>query len=125
MRVVHEPAGDAPARRVLATEVEIADSPLSQARGLMFRRSLPDGFALVLEVGDGLFPTGPPGRAVHMLFVRVPLDVVWLVDDEVVRTARLSPWTGFGFAKADRVVELPAGGTEGVAPGDAVFLEEA
>ena len=124
MRVVHEPAGDAPARRVLATEVEIADSALSQARGLMFRESPPDEFALVLEVGDGFLPTGPSRQTVHMLFVGAPLDVVWLVDDEVVRTARLSPWTGFASARADRVVELPAGSAEGVSAGDTVFLGE-
>ena len=124
MRVVHEPAGDAAERRVLATEVEIADSVLSQARGVMFRESLPEEFALVLEVGDGLLPTGPSRQTVHMLFVRAPLDVVWLVDNEVVRTARLSPWTGFASARADRIVELPASGAEDVSAGDAVFLGE-
>ncbi len=106
--------------RVLATDVEIADSLLSQATGLMGRAELPGGYALVLEVGEGLF--GPSRQVVHMLFVRTPLDVLWLVDDEVTRVARLEPWRGIGVARADRIVELPPGGADAVEPGDAVSL---
>jgi hypothetical protein len=110
---------------VLATEVELADSTLSQARGLMFRRTVPDGFALVMDVGGGLLAGRPSRQFVHMLFMRTPIDVVWLVDGEVVETARLSPWTDFGIAKATRIIEFPAGGADGVAVGDAVRVEDA
>ena len=106
--------------RVLATDVEIADSMLSQATGLMGRAELSEGYALVLEVGEGLF--GPSRQVVHMLFVRTPLDVLWLVDDEVARVARLRPWRGIGIARADRIVELPPGAADGVEPGHAVQL---
>ena len=75
---------------------------------------------LVLEVGEGLF--GPSRQVVHMLFVRTPLDVLWLVDDEVTRVARLKPWRDIGVAKADRVVKLPPGGADGVEPEDTVSL---
>jgi len=119
MRVVHEPA-DGDKRRVLATEVEVADSTLSQARGLMFRRSLPEEFALVMNLDGGLLASGPSRQFVHMLFMRVPIDVVWLADNEVTKTARLSPWTGLGVAKADRIIELPAGNADGVDVGDVV-----
>lgn len=135
MRLVHQPrdAGDDPPvdgnstagrQRVLASDVELAESAVSQARGLMFRDSLPEGFALVMDLGGGLLSSGPSRQFVHMLFMRVSIDVVWLVDDEVVQTARLSPWTGFGLARADRIVELPAGGADGVGVGDTVRLEE-
>ena len=107
-------------KHLLATDVEMADSLLSQATGLMGRAELPEGYALVLEVGEGLF--GPSRQVVHMLFVRTPLDVLWLVDDEVTRVARLDPWRGIGVARADRIVELPAGAADGVEPGDAVSL---
>lgn len=120
-RVVHEPANGS-GERTIATEVERAESRLSQARGLMFRRSIPEEFALVLETGQGSL--GGPGRQnVHMLFVRFPLDVVWLVDDEVTRVAQLCPWRGFAAARADRILELPAGNATAVEPGDTVRVE--
>ncbi len=123
MRVVHEPA-DGGERRVLATEVEVADSALTRAKGLMFRRSVPEEFALVMDLGGGLLSRGPARQAVHMLFVPFPIDVVWLVDDEVQKTARLSPWTGIGVGKADRIVEFPAGVADDVAAGDVVRTVE-
>ncbi|PSP56641.1 DUF192 domain-containing protein [Halobacteriales archaeon QS_1_67_19] len=111
MRVVHE-SGDA--RQTLATEAETADSFLARARGLMFRRSIPDDYALVFRF-DGV-----ASRDVHMVFVPFPLDVLWLLDGEVQRTERLSPWTGLAKAEADRLIELPAGSADGVAVGDTV-----
>jgi uncharacterized membrane protein (UPF0127 family) len=123
MRVVHDPGDGEAGSQVLATEVEVAESTLATARGLMFRRSLPEGFALVLELGGGRLSRGPSWQFVHMLFVGVPLDVVWLVGDEVTRATRLSAWTGFGAARADRVVEFPAGNAEDVTAGDAVRVE--
>ena len=131
MRVVHEGEDigeeNASNRRVLATDVEIADSLLSTAKGLMFRSSLPDDYALVMEVGgNGLVPftSGPPRQFVHMLFVRVPLDVIWLDGTEVDSIARLKPWRGVGMAKANRILELPAGNAERVEPGDTVLVED-
>lgn len=130
-RVVHERddtlgESDGSNRSLLATNVTIADSLLSTARGLMFRSSIPDNFALVMEVGgNSAFPfaSGPPRQFVHMLFVRMPLDVVWLDDDEVVKVKRLKPWRGVGVARADRILELPAGSADDVAVGDTVVVE--
>jgi len=114
MKLVHEPSG---AARTLATEVELAESMLEQSRGLMFRSSVPDDYALV-------FPFDRPSRQfIHMLFVRFPLDVLWLVDDEVQRVSTLRPWRSVGYATADTVVELPGGAAEGVAEGDTVRLD--
>lgn len=127
--VVHEQddtlgEGQSPPR-VLATNVEIADSELSQMRGLMFRSEIPDDFALVMEVGNsgGLpFLSGPARQFVHMLFVRFPLDVIWLAEGEVRKVARMHPWRGMGMARADRILELPAGAAEGVEAGDTVRI---
>lgn len=113
-------------REVLATTVEVADSALSQARGLMFRSSIPDDYALVMEVGGGgllPFPRGPSRQLVHMLFVRFPIDVIWLAGDEVTGVERMHPWRSVAMAKADRILELPAGGAEGVSAGDTVVVE--
>jgi len=128
-RVVHEGddtlGADTDNRQVLATNVEIADSVLSQGRGLMFRASIPDEFALVMEVGnDGLLSSGPSRQLVHMLFVRFPIDVVWLVEDTVTRVERMQPWRSFALAKADRILELPAGAAADVRAGDTVVVEE-
>ncbi len=124
MRVRHEPAGGEGAdgddrTRVLATEVETADSVLAQTRGLMFRRSLPDGYALAFRFD------GTRRRDVHTLFVFVPIDVVWVADGVVRRVERLDPFRGFARERADLIVELPAGVADGVAPGDRLLLEDA
>ena len=101
----------------LATDVDVADTKLSQARGLMFRRSIPDSYALVFRFGD------VARRDVHMLFVPFPLDALWLVDGEVTHVKRLRPWIGLGVAEADTLIELPAGAADGIEPGDAVRLD--
>lgn len=110
MRVLHD--GD-----VLATRVDLADTTLARARGLMFRRSIPDDYALVFR-----FPT-VGRRDVHMLFVPFPLDVVWLADGAVERVKTLRPWIGLGSARADLMLELPAGAAAGVRPGDSITIE--
>ena len=120
MRVVHEPAGQrdgGSGRTVLATEVTVADNFLSQLRGLRFRSSLPDGFALVFPFG------GIDRRDIDMLFVRTPIDVLWVVEERVERVETLNPWLGFGLAKADSVIELPPGVAEDVSTGDRVVIE--
>ena len=114
MRLLHRRGDD---RRVLASTVETADSTLARARGLMFRRSIPDDYAL-------RFPfERPDARSLHMLFVPFAIDAVWLVEDEVIAVERLRPWVGFGRGTADAVIELPAGAADGVRPGDAVTVE--
>ena len=114
MRLLHErPGGPS---RPLATRVELADTFVSRARGLMFRRRFEEGSALVFR-----FPE-PAMRDVHMLCVPFPLDVCWLDGGEVVRVERLRPWIGFGRARAETVVELSAGTASGVDPGDTLRL---
>lgn len=128
MRLVHEPADGG--RRVLATTVETADTTLEQSRGLMFRESIPEDYALVFDFeaeGDSWLPWAGGGAAyhsIHMVFVRFDIDVVWLLDGEVKQVKTLAPWTGLGFAKSDAVIELPAGAADGVDVGDRVFLAD-
>jgi len=106
------------AERILATDVTVADSFLARARGLMFRRSFPEGSALV-------FPfSRVASRTLHMVAVPFDIDAVWLREGRVERVARLSAWTGLGRATADTVVELPAGAADGVEAGDAVRIDD-
>ena len=114
MRVIHEGDGG---ERALATEVDVADSLLRQGVGLMFRRSIPDEYALV-------FPFGRPAkRGLHMLCVPFDIDAIWAVDGRVEAVTELSAWVGYGRAKADLIVELPAGAADEVEPGDRIRVE--
>lgn len=123
MRLVHEPAADGPEagavdRETLATTVDLADSVVSQTLGLMFRRSVPDDYALAFRFES------TKTRDLHMLFVFFPIDAVWIVDDVVQRVETLRPWRGFAREKADLIVELPAGTAADVEPGDRLVLED-
>jgi len=113
MRVLHERDGG---DRVLATDVDVAASTVARARGLMFRRSIPDDYALVFEFDS------VGSRSLHMLFVLFSIDAVWIADGEVTRTETLSAWTGFAGGEADLVIELPAGAAEAVSVGDRVSV---
>jgi len=111
----HERDGDV---ATLATDVDVASSLFSQARGLMFRRSIPDDYALVFDFADA------DSRDVHMVFVPFDIDALWLEDREVQRVERLSAWTGRGEARCDTLAELPAGAADDVAVGDRVWLAD-
>lgn len=117
VRLVHRPA-DCREDRLLATDVDVADSTLAQTRGLMFRRSVPDDYALVFP-----FDASEP-RTLHMLFVPFPIDALWIADGAVTHRKRLSPFVGLGRARADTVVELPAGAAAAVDVGDEVETKE-
>lgn len=116
MRLIHE--SPAAGKTTVATTVETADSFLARARGLMFRRSLPDDYALAFRFDD------VGRRDVHMVFVGMPLDVVWVVDDDVTRVEQLRPWRDLAAADADLLVELPAGSAVDIETGDTLYLDE-
>lgn len=115
MRVVHNHNG---IRRVLASDVEVADSVLRQGLGLMFRRSVPDDYALLFCFDR------QKQRSLHMVFVPFSIDTVWLCDGVVQQVETLRPWLGHGRAVADTVIEFPAGTASAVEPGDQVIVEE-
>lgn len=117
MRVVHEPAaGDS--EQTLATRVEIADSLVSKGRGLMFRRSIPDEYALVFPFDR------EQTRGIHMLFVPFPIDAVWSTERTVTAVRELSAWTGVARETGDTLIEFPAGTADGIEPGDGIDILE-
>jgi uncharacterized membrane protein (UPF0127 family) len=116
MPVLHERDGH---ERVLAADVDVAASTISRARGLMFRGSIPDDYALVFAFD------GAASRDVHMLFVPFPIDAVWVVEEEVAQVKRLRSWVGLGRARADTLIEVPAGAADDVSVGDVVRVEDA
>ncbi len=77
-----------------------------------------------------------PGSSIHMLFMRFPIDAVFLGRPDadggrrvVAVHADLRPWTGVVWwaRGADGCLELPAGtaAATGTVVGDVVVLEEA
>jgi uncharacterized membrane protein (UPF0127 family) len=114
VRVVHEADGE---ERTLASDVELADGLLSQGLGLMFRRSIPDDYALVFPFSRAT------KRGLHMVCVPFDIDALWLHGGEVQQVKRLSAWTGHGRARADMVIEMPAGAADGIETGDTVRVE--
>ena len=114
MKLVHETGTRT---RPIATEVDVADTFWKQFRGLMGKTGIPDGYAMY-------FPFGTVRtRGVHMIFVRTPLDVVWVADGEVTRNETLSPWVGYGRATCDAFIELPPGAASDIAVGDSLRLD--
>jgi hypothetical protein len=110
---------------VLGTSLEVASSFAGRFVGLMGRREL--------EPGGGLWLT--PGSSIHMLFMRFPIDAVFLgrPDAEggrrvVAVRAALRPWIGVVWwaRGADGCLELPAGtaAASGTVVGDVVSLED-
>ncbi len=110
---------------VLAKRLETAASLWARFMGLMGRRSLPDGEGLWLPASNGI----------HMMFMRFPIDAVFVSrpDGHGVRCVRsvhrgLRAWTGIVplVRGADGVLELPVGTIEasGTAVGDRVEIRE-
>ena len=93
---------------VLASDVETARSLWAKFMGLMFRSSLPAGHCLWLPASNGI----------HMMFMRFPIDAVFVGRPEADGTRRvlsvhrrLRRWAGLVplVRHADGVLELPVG----------------
>lgn len=87
---------------VLADKAQRADSFLKRLIGLLNRKSLDEGEALILQ----------PSNCIHMFFMRFSIDVLFLdKNDRIV--AMLSSFRPFSLSRiyfeARSVVELPAG----------------
>lgn len=102
--------------RVVCERCVVADRPLARMRGLLRRRTLPSGEGLLLR----------PAASVHTLFMRFPIDVVFLDRDRRVLDVApgLGPWKVAGRRRARAVLELAAGECErrGIGRGDRLDL---
>lgn len=103
---------------VLAQNASIARSVVARTRGLMFRRGLAEGEALVIE----------PCSSIHMMWMLFPIDAVFYNREGVVtKVARnVKPWIGFsmGGRGARAVIEMRVGDANGVEPGHRLSFEE-
>lgn len=84
----------------------------------MFRRSLADGEALVID----------PCSSIHMMWMFMPIDAVFYSREAVVtKVARhVRPWIGLstGGKGARSVIEMRAGDADGVERGHQLLFEE-
>jgi uncharacterized protein len=113
VRIVNMTRGGAVCERAV-----LADRAPQRMRGLMFRKALPKG--------EGMFLL--PAPAIHTVFMRFPLDLVF-VDRQwrVVRMAEgVKPCRARSERKARAVLELPAGeiAERGVRVGDQLAFDD-
>jgi uncharacterized membrane protein (UPF0127 family) len=128
--VDQRPSGSLRARNatrdtMVAESLGVAESFGARLMGLMGRGALPAGEGLWLR----------PASSIHMLFMRFPIDAVFLAKPDAdggrrVVTVRpaLRPWTGVVWwaRGADGCLELPAGtaAASGTTVGDMIHLRE-
>ena len=90
--------------RVVCEHLLVAARPLRRMRGLLGRASLPEDEGLLLH----------PAGSVHTFFMRFPIDVVFLDQEQRVVgiEAAVPPWRTASRRGAKAVVELAAGECE-------------
>jgi uncharacterized membrane protein (UPF0127 family) len=93
---------------IVTADVEHANTFLKQVIGLMFRKYF-EG-ALVFDLGRERF------EGIHMLFVRIPIDVIFLDSGRKIVEVKtnLRPWFGAALPRSRfrYAIELPAGTIE-------------
>ena len=95
----------------IATHAREAASFWSRFRGLMLRRRLDDGEALVIRAGG----------AIHMMFMLFSIDAVFIDKDGTVTAVAhaVKPWIGFasGGRGSKAVIEMAAGAASDIERG--------
>ena len=109
MRLVNARTGT-----TLASVVEVAVTRADRRRGLLGRDALDLSAALILA----------PCAAVHPVFMRFPIDVVFVDRDGDVRTIvrSLQPWRIAASPRAYAAVEMAVGVDRDLLPGDRLYL---
>ena len=96
--ILVDQAGD---ERLVATKIVIAKNFFTRFLGLMGRKELAEDCAMMLL----------PCKSIHTLFMRFPIDVVYVGRDmRVLRIVKnMKPWRlNFGHRKAVCTLEFPA-----------------
>lgn len=87
-------------------KLDLADSFMSRFLGLMFRKDLERGLILKLPSSRSR-----RGSAIHMFFMRFPLDIIFAdADKKVVDIVSIEPWKTYTpKAPAKYVIEMEKG----------------
>lgn len=101
--------------KVIANVVEEAVTFGSRLKGLMFRKDMPNDYAMHLK----------PCRSIHTFFMKFPIDVLYLDSENTIvgiETNLLPGKVGKKFHSARSVIELAAGqiGNTGTQTGQSV-----
>lgn len=108
-------------QRVIAEECSVADRFVSRFLGLMGRSDF--------ERGEGLL--FPKCRSVHMWFMSIPIDIVFLREGVEPKTFTVSrvvssakPWSPLPFTdhQAHHTLELPEGAASDLKTGDVLCI---
>ena len=104
---------------IVADNIIIADKFWARMRGLMWEKEIMEDEGLLLA----------PCNAVHMMFMRFPIDVIFLDKDFVVVKIldKLKPWRTSPIVRgAYQVIELKAGVSvkRGINIGDKLSVKE-
>lgn len=93
-------------KKTVLGESEIADTFFSRLRGTMFKKELERG--LILKLPND---RSRNGSAIHMFFVRFPLDIIFVDSNKkVVDTVSIDPWKTYTPKKpAKYVIEMGKG----------------
>ncbi|VVB86440.1 putative ACR [uncultured archaeon] len=92
----------------IAKNIEICRTLTSQTLGLMFRSQIPDNYAMIFVMKK------PSSAGIHMLFMRFPIDVIFLDEEKtIIGLAHLKPWTGHkAMKKIKYIIETNPGAIE-------------
>jgi len=103
----------------VAGRVRVADNPWSRMVGLLGKKELPAGEALLIR----------PCSSVHTFFMRFPMDAIFVNrENQVLKVVRgMRPFRFAGARRSHAVIELMGGAlADGqVQPGDQLTLSEA
>lgn len=85
---------------------KLADTFFSRFKGLMLKRKLEEGLVLKLPSGRGR-----KGSAIHMFFMLMPLDVLFVDSNmEIVDLIHIHPWKTYTpISPAKYIIELEGG----------------
>ena len=104
---------------VVCERCVVADRMLPRMKGLLGKRELSAGEGLLIQ----------PAPSIHTLFMRFPIDVVFLAKNgDVLKVApNVGPWRMRSCRRAYAVLELAAGEAElrGITVGDHIDKAEA
>ena len=101
---------------VVARQLLAAFDSASRRKGLLGRRSLPEGQAMIIA----------PCKSVHTFFMQFPIDIVFVSKDgRVLKTRSAVPARRITASlRAHAVIEMPAGTLERteIVPGDTLII---
>ena len=84
----------------ISQEAQMADTFLRRLVGLMFKKSISSGYALIFR----------NATSIHTFFMRFPIDIVFLdKDNQIIRICEaLKPWRMVLCSRSKTTIELPA-----------------